>query len=173
MLVSQLPAFHRWFLADRSAHAPAIVLHGFPDLPVGLAPSVARHLNEFDEDGGGRWTSFAPDLIQMIAEAPAQRNLLELGEGCANCPPNSPCGRRKVLAALARRGHAVLEGMPAVEACANLGDIFRVSLGPAPFDGKGFHLVLQPELFTSRSLISIIGDTYLEWVAAREMAESV
>ena len=72
-----------------------------------------------------------------------------------------------------RLAPALEAGMPAVEACANLGDIFRVSLGPAPFDGKGFHLVLQPELFTSRSLISIIGDTYLEWVAAREMAESV
>jgi hypothetical protein len=172
MLASNLPSFHRWILAGRAA-SPAVVLHGFPALPPGIAPAVARHLNEFDEDAGGNWTAFASELIQAIAEAPLQRNLLGLGEGCGNCPPNSPCGRRKVLQALARRGHVVLDGMLAVEACAELKSIFRVSLGPAPADGKGFHLVLRPELFSDRSLSAIIGDTYLEWVTAREMADTV
>ena len=173
MLASNLPSFHRWFLASGSAVAPSIVLHGFPQLPPGIAPAVARHLNEFDEDAGGNWTAFAPDLLSLISETPHQRNLLGLGEGCKDCPPNSPCGRRKVLGALARRGHAVLEGTLAVDATAPLNNIFRVSLGPAPAEGKGFHLVLRPELFSDRSLPAIIGDTYLEWVAAREMADTV
>jgi hypothetical protein len=172
MLASNLPAFHRWFLAGRTT-SPAIVLHGFPELPPGLGSAVSRHLNEFDEDAGGNWTAFAPALIQEISETPHQRNLLGLGDGCKDCPPNSPCGRRKVLGALARRGHAVLDGVLAVEACKDLANVFRVSLGPAPAEGKGFHLILRPELFSDRSLPAIIGDTYLEWSATREMAETV
>ncbi|MCW1886851.1 hypothetical protein OKA04_19075 [Luteolibacter flavescens] len=172
MLASNLPAFHRWFLAPRAA-APGVVLHGFPHLPSGLAPAIARYLNEFDDDAGGNWTAFAPELIQIISETPPQRSLLGLGEGCKNCPANSPCGRRKVLGALARKGHAVLDGPLAVEACADISNVFRVSLGPAPADGKGFHLILRPELFSDRSLPSIIGDTYLEWITTREMADTV
>lgn len=173
MLASDLPSFHRWFLSGGLTASPGIVLHGFPSLRAGLATAVARHLNEFDEDSDGNWTSFAPELIQLIAESPTQRNLLGLGEGCKNCPPASLCGRRKVLAALAGRGHAVLEGAVAVEACAPLANIFLVSLGPPPEGGRSFHLVLCPELFRERSMPAIIGDTYLEWVAAREMAETV
>jgi hypothetical protein len=172
MLASSLPDFHRWFLAPRTA-APSIVLHGFPELPLGLASALAQHLNEFDDDAGGNWTAFSPELIHTISETPPQRSLLGLDEGCKNCPPNSPCGRRKVLGALARRGHAVLDGMLAVDACAGLNNVFRVSLGPAPAEGKGFHLILRPELFSDRSLSSIIGDTYLEWSATREMADTV
>jgi hypothetical protein len=172
MLASTLPAFHRWFLAPRAA-APGVVLHGFPELPSNLAPAIAQHLNEFDDDSGGNWTAFAPELIQVISETSPQRMLLGIGDGCKSCPPNSPCGRRKVLAALARRGHAVLDGLLAVEACAELSNVFRVSLGPAPADGRGFHLILRPELFSDRSLPSIIGDTYLEWSTTREMADTV
>lgn len=173
MLASNLSAFHRWFLAVRPSGTPGIVLNGFPDLPPGLAPAVARHLNEFDEDAGGGWTAFAPDLIHTISETPTQRSLLGLPECCRDCLPNTACGRRKVLEALSRRGHAVLDGVLAVEACVALGNVFRVSLGPPPNGGKGFHLVLRPELFSSRSMVSIIGDTYLEWITTREVPDTV
>ena len=82
-------------------------------------------------------------------------------------------GHHPVLAALANRGHAVLEGPVAVDACAPLANIFRVSLGPPPDGGRSFHLVLCPELFSERSMPAIIGDTYLEWAATREMADTV
>lgn len=173
MVATNLSAFHRWFLSGGITSAPGIVLHGFPELRAGLAGAVARHLNEFDEDAGGNWTAFTPEVIQAISEAATQRNLLGLAEGCKNCPPGGPCGRRKVLAALANRGHAVLEGPLAVEACAPLANVFRVSLGPPPDGGRSFHLVLCPELFSERSMPAIIGDTYLEWMAAREMADTV
>lgn len=173
MLASDIPSFHRWFLSGGLTAAPGIVLHGCPTLPADLAAAVARHLNEFDEDSLGNWTAFLPDLIQAISETPTQRGLLGLADSCRNCPPGSPCGRRKVFAALATRGNVVLEGLQAVEACAALSNVFRVSLGPAPDGGRSFHLVLCPELFSERSMPAIIGDTYLEWVAAREMADTV
>lgn len=172
MLATTLPAFHRWFLATRASAAPGIVLYGDPALPQGLASALARHLNEFDEDAKGNWTAFAPDLIGEISETPPQRGLLGLSDCCKDCPPNSPCGRKRVLQALGKRGHAVLEGTLAVEACAPLREIFRVSLGPPPQSGHHFHLVLHPEHFSDRSLSSIIGDTFLEWATTREMADS-
>jgi len=173
MLANNLPAFHRWFLAGGTTTAPGIVLCGFPELRAGLAASVARHLNEFDEDSQGNWTAFSPELIQAISTNSTQRGLLGLADSCKNCPPASPCGRRKVLAALAQRGNVVLEGPLAVDACAPLANVFRASLGPPPGDGRSFHLVLCPELFRERSMPAIIGDTYLEWAAARGMAETV
>lgn len=170
MIASNLPAFHRWLMAGDIPPAPSIVLYGFPQLRVGLAALVAAHLNEFDDDAAGNWTAFAPEVIHAIAETATQRNLLGLAEACKNCPPTGPCGRRKVLAGLARHGRAVLEGALAVEACVVLPEIFRVSLGPAPEGAENFHLVLRPELFTERSMPTIIGDTYLEWATSREVA---
>jgi hypothetical protein len=170
MIASNLPAFHRWLMAGEILPAPSIVLYGFPDLRVGLGAMVAGYLNEFDDDAAGNWSAFAPELILAISETATQRNLLGLGEACKNCPPTGPCGRRKVLAALAGRGRAVLEGALAVEACAMLPRVFRVSLGPAPEGAENFHLVLRPELFTERSMPAIIGDTYLEWATSREVA---
>ncbi|QJE95394.1 hypothetical protein [Luteolibacter luteus] len=172
MLATTLPAFHRWFLATRASGAPGIVLYGDPALPKGLAAAVARHLNEFDDDSKGNWTAFAPELIAEISESAPQRGLLGLPDGCKDCPPNSPCGRKRVLQALGKRGQAVLDGTLAVAACAPLREVFRVSLGPPPETGLHFHLVLHPEHFSDRSLASIIGDTFLEWDATRELADS-
>lgn len=173
MLANNLPTFHRWFMAGGDTAAPGILLHGDPVLPAGISAAVARHLNEFDEDSQGNWIAFTPELIQAISEAPTQRGLLGLEDSCRNCPPGSLCGRRKVLAALAARGNVVLDGPLAVEACVPFVNVFRVSLGPAPGTGPTFHLVICQELFHERSLPAIIGDTYLEWMAAREMAETV
>ncbi len=173
MLAMTLSAFHHWLLAGGRAGAPAIVLFGDPAVPGGLAAAVARHLNEFDEDAKGNWTAFDPELIHAISETAPQRSLLGLADCCKNCPPNSPCGRKRVLHALGKRGHAVLEGSLAVDACAELRDVFRVSLGPPPGGTPHFHLVLHPEHFSDRSLPAIIGDTFLEWASAREMAATV
>jgi len=173
MLATHLADFHRWFFAGGITSAPGIVLHGFPGLRPGLAAAVARHLNQFDEDSDGNWAAFAPEVIDAICESATQRRLLGLADACKNCPPGGPCGRRKVFAALAGHGQAVIEGPLAVDACAPLGNIFRVSLGPPPGGGRSFHLVLCPELFSERSMPAIIGDTYLEWVASRELADSL
>lgn len=173
MLATTLSAFHRWLLAGGRAGAPGIVLHGDPEVPKGLAAALARHLNEFDEDAAGHWTAFDPELIFAISETPPQRALLGLTDCCKDCPPNSPCGRKRVLQALAKHGHAVLEGPLAVDACTDLREIFRVSLGPPPSGPHHFHLVLHPEHFSVRSLPSIVGDTFLEWARAREMSATV
>lgn len=173
MLATTLPAFHHWLLGGKRTGGPAIVLFGFPDLPPGLAAGVAGYLNEYHDEGAGRWTAFSPALLRSIATNPADRGLLGVPEPCPECPPESACCLRKLIGALGRRGNAVLEGPLAVEASADRADVFRAALGVTPEGGPRFHLTLRPELFSDRALPSIIGDTFLEWEATREFADSV
>ncbi|MCW1923378.1 hypothetical protein OKA05_12505 [Luteolibacter arcticus] len=70
---------------------------------------------------------------------------------------------------MAARGHAVLEGALAAEACQGNPNVFRVWLG-SPTNGAGMlHLILHPEHFNEHSLPGIIADTFLEWSNARHL----
>lgn len=173
MLVSTLPSFHHWLLGRKATGGPTIVLFGFPELPAGMAHEVAGYLNEYHDEGAGRWTAFTPSLIKDVAMSPAERTLLGVPEPCPGCPPGSACCLRHVLAAIAGRGNVVLDGPLAVEGTADRPDVFRAALGTAPEDGPRFHLTLRPELFSDRALPSILGDTFLEWEATREFADTV
>jgi hypothetical protein len=168
MQATDLSNFHRWLLTDAESGSPSIVVHGHTRLPSGLPTAVARHLNEFDEDARGNWISFAPDLIDRIAASPTQRCLLGLAGSCECAAAHSECSHlRETLQGLAKRGHAVLEGAIAMEACQTSGNVFRVWLGWPPEQGETLHLILHPEHFDGRSLPAIIGDTFLEWASAR------
>jgi hypothetical protein len=168
MEATDLSTFHRWLLADAAAGTPAIVIHGQRELPAGLAAAVARHLNEFDEDARGNWLAFAPELMSLIAESATQRSLLGIERACQCSFPGAACSHRgEVLSALAARGHAVLEGATAMQACTAAPDVFRIWLGAPPDTADTLHLILHPEHFSGHSLPAIIGDTFLEWVDAR------
>lgn len=168
MQATDLSNFHRWLLTDAASGAPSIVVHGYTRTPSGLAAAVARHLNEFDEDARGNWSSFAPDLIDRIAGSPTQRSLLGLNAPCACPSPRPGCSHiPETLESLAKRGHAVLEGALAMQASEGSRNVFRVWLGWPPDQGDTLHLILHPEHFTDRSLPAIIGDTFIEWANAR------
>ncbi|WP_035606161.1 hypothetical protein [Haloferula sp. BvORR071] len=171
MEATDLGTFHRWLLADTAAGTPSIVIHGQRELPAGLAAAVARHLNEFDEDAHGNWLAFAPELMTLIAESATQRSLLGIERDCQCSFVGAACSHRgEVLSALAARGHAVLEGAAAMQACTGSPRIFRIWLGTPPDTADTadtFHLILHPEHFSGHSLPAIIGDTYLEWADAR------
>lgn len=168
MQATELTTFHRWLLAETPAGSPSIVVHGSAALPEGLAQSVARHLNEFDEDSKGNWIAFAKDLIIRIAESPTQRCLLAGEESCQCAAPGTECDHvHQTIEGLASRGHAVLEGAVAADACLGKSNVFRVWLGFPPDSSEAIHLILHPEHFNEHSLPSIIGDTFLEWSNAR------
>lgn len=171
MPVNDLSEFHRWLYAERTPSPGAIVLHGTPRLPIGLVARLEQHLNEFDEDARGLWQGFAPELVLELSGASNERRLLGLPDACDHdgCGTARACS--KVCCALARRGFAVLEGVQAIDACADLEPVFRVSLGAGEQDV--FHLCLKPEWFNLRALPAIIGDTYLEWRATRAPARAV
>jgi hypothetical protein len=172
MHATDFSAFHYWLLAGGYRHAPSIVVVGSAESTRGTIVSLAAHLNEFDDLAGGRWTSFSHQLIQAIAQEPAQRKLLGIAPG-VDCPQDEPASLKKIISALARRGHAILEGRDALEATLQLPDVFYAGLGPFEQDQGDYHVTLRRERFSHRCLPTIIGDTYLEWQATRDLAEVV
>jgi hypothetical protein len=174
MLARTLNDFHHWLPASKLVFAPSIILDPVQGLPSSLASGVARHLNEFDDGAEGRWIAFAPELIEAIARDSAQLSLLGLDDERGrmfSADPNSI--RRRVLKALARRGHAVLDGPLAADAGRSLETVFRAGLGRPPKDIGELHLLLNPDRFSECCLPSLIGDTYLEWQAAWQRADAV
>lgn len=168
MEATDFSTFHRWLLCKAAPGTPSILIHGQRELPLCLAASVARHLNEYDEDAGGNWLALSPALVESIAETSLQRGLL-LPDRCCQCTATGrECSHlRETLQALAAHGQAILQGEVAMQACSGKADVFRIWLGSPPDTADTLHLILHPEHFNGHSLPAIIGDTFLEWVDAR------
>jgi hypothetical protein len=164
MPITTLTEFHHWLLAEETTGAPFILLHTSEGGPLGCAAAVARHLNEFDEESGGNWIALTHEVVHAIAADPAQRRLLGVADACPSCPPTSRCGIKKILTAIARRGHVVFDDPIAVEATKDEDNGFHASVGIPP-EAENFHIIINPELFHARCLAPLIADSYLEWIA--------
>jgi hypothetical protein len=160
--------FHEWLLstADESASASSIVLHGATNAR--LAAAIACYLNEYDDEGDGRWISIPPELVAGIAADPSQRALLGIGESCVNCPPTSLCGQKKTLAALALRGHVVLDSPLAAAAAGELENTFHAGIGMPANGMDGCHLIVNPELLPENCIAHVVADVFLEWLACED-----
>ena len=89
-----LSTFHQWLLAEPTGPAPArtIILHGdFSVFSDRLIEEIATYLNEYDDDGAGRWLSATSELVRQISENPNLRQLLGLGKSSPNFSPEGPC----------------------------------------------------------------------------------
>lgn len=172
MFARSLEDFHRWRVTSAGRGAPPIIIQTTPDSPR-LAGPVGRYLNEFHEDADGRWTAFSDELLGQLSLSAPEKALLGVKDGCINCPAGSACSQRRVHAALAGFGYVVLEGPMAVAASREMKEVFRVAVGTFPEGTEDVHLVIQPGRFPERMLPALIGDTYLEWETARELADNV
>ena len=79
--VPSIASFQQWLHATPSDFPAAcsIVLHGTPAaLCPRLSAGIAAYLNEYDDDGDGRWLAVPSDLVPMIADDPGHRSLLGL-----------------------------------------------------------------------------------------------
>lgn len=164
---NSLSAFHQWLLAEPSGHAPVrtIMLHGDPTVfNDRLIEEIADYLNEYDDDDAGCWLAATHDLVQQVSMAEHLRQRIGIPDPCPNCPPTSPCGIRKTLAALGQRGHVIFRDVvpPAKEL--ELPHAFHAGIGNQPGDAVKCHLVLNPDLMDPSSLAHIIGDVFLEWL---------
>jgi hypothetical protein len=158
-----LADFHHWLLDGRSTGTPFLVLSFGLRPDPSCAALIARHLNEFDEGASGDWLPIGERIVDAIAADPAQRRLLGIAEACPNCPPTSPCGRRKILAALAGRGHVVIDHPLAPEAVRDQPGGFRVAVGAPPQRPEDYHLIIRPDAFGPKCLAPLIADSFLEW----------
>jgi hypothetical protein len=163
-----LSDFHRWLLGESGAcgSTAAIVLHLGPTVAAKhLSARIATYLNEYDGDSEGRWFAIPGDLVAAIASDAPHRALLGLGEGCINCPPASPCGLKKTLAALAGLGHVILDSPLAAAATREMQGVFHVGVGLPPDGLDDCHVIVNPEIFPNQCLPQVIADVFLEWFA--------
>ena len=165
--VPSISSFKQWLRAAArdSAAACSIVLHGTPaSIGSRLAIGIAAYLNEYDDDGDGRWLAVPPDLVPLIADDPSHRHLLGLDDSPEHYLPTSPYGVQRSLAAMAGLGHVVLDSPLASAATCRLKNVFHVGLG-LPLDSlTECHIILNPALFHVSCLPQIVGDVFLEWL---------
>lgn len=155
-------AFHQWLLADLDATtcACAITLHAGPALPgVSMVGEITDYLNEYDDDGDGRWLSATTELIGKVAGDSNYRQLLGIPE---EDPPGLD-GFAKTLTALCRRGRVVFQASEEANELLGLEKAFHAGVGEMPGDFEGCHLILNPTLIDRKCIPHIIGDVFLEW----------
>lgn len=172
MPITTLTEFHHWLLAEEANGAPFILLET-GELPrSACAAKIAHHLNEFDDDSGGNWVSLDSEVIHAIAVDPAQGRLIGLDDARIENSPTSASGIQRVIRALARRGHIVINHPEATAALAEEPNGFRAALGLPPSGGDGFHIILDPGGFPSQCLAPLVADSFLEWLHHRQAGQA-
>lgn len=160
---NSLSNFHHWLLSTPVApiSARTIVLHGgSPSFRERLIEEIAEYLNEYDDEGAGRWLAATSDLVMQVSESPELRSLLGIAASCQKCPPASPCGIRKTLLALGKRGHVIVHSAKDVE----IPNAFHAGIDSQPETAMHCHISLNPELMNPGCFAPIIGDVFLEWL---------
>ena len=163
---TSLSVFHQWLLADPAskASACAIILHGSDAWTSGrLIQELAEYLNEYDEEGDGRWLPATRELVEKISSDPSHRRLLGMEEQGA--PESDPAEElRKTIAALGRRGHVLFSSPGSTENAWELPGAFHAGIGLPSDISEPCHVILNPELMDQKCIAHIIGDVFLEWL---------
>ncbi len=156
-----LSVFHQWLLADPQSKvsACAIIIHGDNDHERSrLILDIAQYLNEYDDDGDGRWLPASDDLVSRIARDANHRRLLGLDEE----GDDSPGEFRETLKALGKRGHVVFHWPGVSDGELDLVNTFHAGVGHAITDRC--HIIVNPELMDANCVARVIGDVFLEWL---------
>jgi hypothetical protein len=156
-----MSVFHQWLLADPASKvsACAIILHGVDARSsTRLIIDIAEYLNEYDDDGDGRWLPATADLVGKISKDPNLRRLLGMDENGGDSPQEC----RKTLNALGQRGHVVFHSPDPAAGELDLANTFHAGVGHGISDRC--HVILDPELMDSKCVAHVIGDVFLEWL---------
>jgi hypothetical protein len=164
---TSMSVFHQWLLADPAskASACAIILHGDESSPFNrLIQDVAEYLNEYDDDGDGRWLPATAEMVEKISQDANHRRLLGMDESGFPNDADPQVEFQKTLTALGQRGHVVFRspGVPAENL--NLANTFHAGVGNPRNIPETCHLVLNPELMDQKCIAHIVGDVFLEWL---------
>jgi hypothetical protein len=164
---TSMSVFHQWLLADPASKisACAIILHITDSRPCDLLiQEITGYLNEYDDDGDGRWLPATQELVAKVARDPNHRRLLGLKENALDQPDDSRPELHKILAALGQRGHVVFRSPGVPDETLDLANTFHAGVGASGEIRDECHLILNPELMDQKCIAHIIGDVFLEWL---------
>ena len=164
---TSLSVFHQWLLADPAskASACAIILHTDDSRASGqLIQEIAEYLNEYDDDGDGRWLPATPELVEKVSRDPNHRRLLGMEESTIASSDDPQIEFRNTLTALGQRGHVVLRAPGIPDDDLDLSNTFHAGVGNSAELLEKCHLILNPDLMDQKCIAHIIGDVFLEWL---------
>lgn len=168
-----LSVFHQWLLAEPSSKtsACAIILHFDGQKSGGnLIPEVAAYLNEYDDDGDGRWLPATDELVSKISQDANHRQLLGMDELDENADATAEF--HKTLSALGQRGHVVFRSRCVTVEELDLENTFHAGIGKPEDIKQPCHIILNPTLLDAKSIAPIIGDVFLEWLHCESRRDS-
>lgn len=152
--------FHKWLAAGSENQSPpcSILIHGeeSPAKAV-LIQQIAEYLNEYDDEGDGRWLAATDEMVQRISGDSFLRQLIGLQYDIAS----GRAAFEKTFCALAARGHVVTLYPAGFDQGLGATHTFDVGLGDMPLESC--HMVLNPGKIAPAHLAPIIGDVFLEW----------
>ena len=160
-----LSVFHQWLLAEPAskASACAIILHGHDSQPFNrLILEIADYLNEYDDDGDGRWLPATEELVDKISQDANHRQLLGMEDQDGSTDPANEF--QKTLSALGQRGHVVFRSPGVPEDQLDLANTFHAGIGETGEIREKCHIILNPSLMDQKCIAHIIGDVFLEWL---------
>ena len=162
-----MSVFHQWLLADPASmtSAYAIILHIADSRPCELLiQEISDYLNEYDDDGDGRWLPATPELVEKVARDPSHRRLLGLPESGPIKPANPLPDLAGTLSALGQRGHVVFRSSGTSDEALGLANAFHAGVGTIGEISEPCHIILNPELIDQKCIAHVIGDVFLEWL---------
>jgi hypothetical protein len=170
---TSLSVFHQWLLAEPSSKtsACAITLHFDGQKSGGdLIVEVAAYLNEYDDDGDGRWLPATDELVTKISQDPNHRQLLGMDEVDENVDASAEF--HKTMSALGQRGHVVFRAQAVINEDPDLANTFHAGIGKPREITHPCHIILNPALLDAKSIPPIIGDVFLEWLHCENRRDS-
>jgi hypothetical protein len=172
---TSMSVFHQWLLLDpeNTASAHAIVLHTTDAATCDrLIQDISEYLNEYDDEGDGRWLPATPELVEKVARDPSHRRLIGLPDDSCRQPAGSQPDLAKTLAALGKRGHVVFRTPGLTDAELGINNAFHAGVGPID-ETSDCHLILNPDLMGRKCIAHIIGDVFLEWLHCETQRDSI
>jgi hypothetical protein len=164
---TSMSVFHQWLLLDpeSATSAHAIVLHTPDTVPCDkLIQEISDYLNEYDDEGDGRWLPATDELVEKVARDPSHRQLLGLPEIASPAAGDNPADVGKTRGSLGQRGHVVLRSHGLDDALLGLENAFHAGVGARGEVRSACHVILNPELMGQKCIAHIIGDIFLEWL---------
>ena len=155
--------------------AHAIVLHTPDTVPCDkLIQEICEYLNEYDDEGDGRWLPATDELVEKVARDPSHRQLLGLPDIASSAAGDCPAADvRKTLGSLGQRGHVVLRSHGLDDAALGLENAFHAGVGTQREVVSACHVILNPELMGRKCIAHIIGDIFLEWLHGETHRDSI